>query len=399
MVVKAKIFGKEIGVLTRRDGGYFFEYFDDFLKSGLEISPFALPLSSRVFSGREFMAFDLIPSVFHDSLPDSFGSYLMANYFSNIEGSIDAMRDPLRKLSFMGDRAIGAIEYEPMEIENDSDKILIDLKSYIDETRKILLDKPSTLISMITSQPSPGGARPKAFVYWDKNNDLMQVGKPQEGYEPWIVKFYEKEQPELTRIEYIYLKIASLVGLEVPEFDAITFGDEFHFAVKRFDRVDGQKIHAHTLSGLLNRRFDERGLISYEDLLKTTLALTKNLQDVKKTYQVMVFNIIGQNSDDHAKNFSFLMDERGSWRFAPAYDIVYTFGSGDFKEHFLTINKKRKAFTQKELINIGTEFGLSKQECKEIVQKTEEGFSHFVDFAKDVALDAKMIAYFKDIFL
>ena len=55
MVVKAKSFGEDIGVLSHRDGGYFFQYFDSFLDKKLEVSPFYLPLSNRVYSGREFL--------------------------------------------------------------------------------------------------------------------------------------------------------------------------------------------------------------------------------------------------------------------------------------------------------------------------------------------------------
>ena len=42
----------------------------------------------------------------------------------------------------------------------------------------------------------------------------------------------------------------------------------------------------------------------------------------------MVFNILSNNTDDHNKNFSFVMNEDGSWRLAPAYDITYIIDRG-----------------------------------------------------------------------
>ncbi len=390
MLLKAKIFGKDIGILSQKNGGYFFEYFDSFLESELDISPFFLPLKKRVFSGREFLAFEMIPSVFHDSLPDSFGSTLMAHYFKYVDGSFEAMKNPLRKLSFMGDRAIGAIEYEPIMIENKNDRVALDLKEYIENSRKILLDDRVSVIKSLTAHPSPGGARPKAFVFWNRKLDKMQVGLEKEGFDPWIVKFYEEQKSSLTKIEYIYFKMAKECGINVPEFDYITYGDEFHFAVKRFDRKDGKKLHLHTLSGLLNVRFDERGLISYEEFFRTILALTKSISELKEGYKLMVFNITTQSCDDHAKNFSFIMNEEGEWSLSPAYDLVYSFGDGVYKEHFLSLRGKRKNFTKSDLVDVGIEFGLSKSECNFIIEKTKECFLNFPKYAMELGIDDKI---------
>ena len=35
----------------------------------------------------------------------------------------------------------------------------------------------------------------------------------------------------------------------------------------------------------------------------------------------MVFNVLTDNKDDHAKNFSFIYKE-GNWALAPAYDLT-----------------------------------------------------------------------------
>ena len=36
-------------------------------------------------------------------------------------------------------------------------------------------------------------------------------------------------------------------------------------------------------------------------------------------FRRMVFNYLANNTDDHNKNFSFLMNENGRWRLSPAY--------------------------------------------------------------------------------
>jgi serine/threonine-protein kinase HipA len=43
-------------------------------------------------------------------------------------------------------------------------------------------------------------------------------------------------------------------------------------------------------------------------------------------YRLAVFNVLAHNRDDHAKNFSFLMDENGEWKLAPGYDLTFSSG-------------------------------------------------------------------------
>lgn len=396
MLIKAKIFGKDIGIISHKNGGFFFEYFETFLKDHIEISPFYLPLSPRVYSGKEFLAFEMIPSVFADSLPDSFGSMLMASYFKHQGGNIHAIKNPLNKLSYIGDRGIGAIEYEPI-ISTDSNTKLIEFHTYIKEVRKIVEGSTKEVSKEITAQASPGGARPKAFVNWDRGNDRMLIGKEKAGYEPWIVKFYEDEPSKqaLTKTEYVYFQIAKEVGVDLPEFDYILEDGEFHFAVKRFDRANGKKLHLHTLAGLMNKRFDERGLFSYEELLKVTMRLTHNMQNVKEAYRRTVFNIIGQNCDDHAKNFSFLMNEKGEWSLAPAYDLLYSYAEGIYKEHFLSLGGKLSGFNKDDLLALALEYDISKGEAMNILEETLESFNRLPKYAREIGLEHGEINFLK----
>ncbi|MFZ9004716.1 MAG: HipA domain-containing protein, partial [Robiginitalea sp.] len=39
--------------------------------------------------------------------------------------------------------------------------------------------------------------------------------------------------------------------------------------------------------------------------------LTKDVREVEKMFRLAVFNVLAHNRDDHAKNFSFLMDNTG----------------------------------------------------------------------------------------
>ena len=67
---------REVGLLYEKENRFFFEYSKDFLETGLQISPFKLPLKSGVFEEKTHM-FDGLFGVFNDSLPDGWGKLLI----------------------------------------------------------------------------------------------------------------------------------------------------------------------------------------------------------------------------------------------------------------------------------------------------------------------------------
>ena len=63
-------------------------------------------------------------------------------------------------------------------------------------------------------------------------------------------------------------------------------------------------------------------------LLRVTTALTRNIQEVENAYALACFNVLAHNRDDHAKNFSFLLNARNEWILSPGYDLVFSYGPG-----------------------------------------------------------------------
>ena len=159
---------------------------------------------------------------------------------------------------------------------------------------------------------------------------------PSHLHDDWIVKFRSSADPkDIGPIEYAYHLMAKEAGLIVPEaklFKSKTCRG--YFGVKRFDRTEHRFIHTHTLSGLLHA--DHRiPSIDYETVMKATGILTKNIEECEKQFRNAAFNVFSHNRDDHAKNFSFLMDENGTWTVSPAYDLTFSTGPGG--EHCTTI--------------------------------------------------------------
>jgi hypothetical protein len=73
---------------------------------------------------------------------------------------------------------------------------------------------------------------------------------------------------------------------------------------------------------------------------------------VNEQFKRMIFNLIGRNQDDHAKNFAFMMDKNGIWNLSPAYDITYSNGTGYTKNHQLSLNGKTNDFTLNDILQL-----------------------------------------------
>ena len=100
-----------VGRLTDQGEGIAFQYDSNFLKSGLQISPFAMPLSSQVrwitnnpFSG--------LPGVISDALPDGWGNLLLDRQLQRRKLRLSQV-SILERLCWVGSNGMGALEFEP----------------------------------------------------------------------------------------------------------------------------------------------------------------------------------------------------------------------------------------------------------------------------------------------
>jgi len=148
---------------------------------------------------------------------------------------------------------------------------------------------------------SSGGARPKVIVGLDEANQVISgLDELPSGYEHYLVKFSQNQDLEdAGAIEYVYSLMAKQAGIDLPKTRLI----QRYFAIKRFDREGNQRIHTHTLGGLIHA--DHRiPSCDYDTYLQVTHVLTKQQLAIKQAFRRMLFNIIAHNRDDHVKNFS-----------------------------------------------------------------------------------------------
>ncbi|MDI9331933.1 MAG: HipA N-terminal domain-containing protein [Alphaproteobacteria bacterium] len=139
-----------------------FEYSEQALAEGLNLSPRHLPLSTQSFGGFPMHQWRL-PGLIADALPDGWGLLLMDRLFRQ-QGLTPT---PLDRWAFLVDRAMGALRFEPHVEVGDAVESWSLLK-LANESASVMSGKATELLpSLIKMGGSPQGVRPKALVLYD----------------------------------------------------------------------------------------------------------------------------------------------------------------------------------------------------------------------------------------
>ena len=362
---------RHVGKLAAQSNTILFQYAPEFLDSGINISPFRLPLSPEVKEDPK-RTFDGLFGVFNDSLPDGWGLLLLDRALRKKGSSLHACL-PLQRLAMVGAHGMGALEYTPAAEQAEQAVSVAELDALAEESLRVLRDAPvdaGQLDKLIQLNGSSAGARPKILVNVADDYRIVPQGAGKPQGTPWIIKFrYAHEPPNTGLTEYAYSLAAREAGLDMPEthlFPSAT--SPGYFGVQRFDRVHGQKVHVHTACGLLHASHREPSL-TYESLLRLTLLLTKDIREVLKMVRLMVFNVRSGNRDDHSKNFSFLLNKENQWRMAPVYDLTPSEGING--EQTCMVNNKGKDITEKDFLAAAATVDVDAQTVREIIQQVD----------------------------
>lgn len=311
-----------VGLLSRPGNRVLFQYDAGWRGRGLELSPFALPISEDQAVAPLSNRFHGLYSLFADSLPDWWGEKLMRRYFGSIGRD---WRDltPLDKLCFQGDRAMGALAYEPSMREEGGEETFA-LAGLADAASEALSGSTVEVMGgLLRSGHSAGGAQPKVVLGMspDRRTVVSGEGGLPEGFEHWLVKFDLEPELEDGRAEAACGMAAKAAGVEIPEVAVLEDGTgRAHFAIRRFDRlVTGERLHVQTYAALAEIPVSEP--IDYSDMMNMTRELTRDHRQVEQVFRRAVLNVLLGNEDDHGKNHSFLMNRAGEWSLAPAYDV------------------------------------------------------------------------------
>jgi serine/threonine-protein kinase HipA len=370
---------RKVGRLAFKDRQLLFEYDASFIASGIEISPIKLPLGPGV-SIADTTIFGGLFGVFNDSLPDGWGRLLLDRTVEKY-GIHRGQLNPLDRLAYVGRHGMGALSYEPeLGLEN-TDDVPLALDRIAEESAAVLAGENEEVFEeLLRLNGSSSGARPKivAQVSTDKKRIIHGQQELQSGFAHWMIKFPSSQDArDMGAIEYAYSLMAKDAGVEMPETHLFRTKRNKYFGTKRFDRDGDARIHMHSLGGLIHA--DHRSpSLDYDTVLRVTLALTRNIQDAEKAYALACFNVLAHNRDDHVKNFSFLLNARNEWIFAPAYDLVFSYGPGG-EQSMLVIGEGRNPGTA-HLQALGKQHGV--KNAPEILAKVERAVANWPRYAE-----------------
>lgn len=322
-----------------------FQYDKEWLIDGFSISPRDLPLKPDLFIAKAEPFWGNF-GVFEDSLPDGYGRYLL-NRLLKKQGIDDSLLTPLQRLSIVGSSGLGALCYVP-ETYVGEEKALPKL----DDLQKMALDILSEKSDkdediLYFNSGNSGGCRPKCLLH---DNDGS-----------WIIKFRHTYDPlDMGVMEYKYNDIARRCGISVSDFKLV---EGKYFATKRFDIENGERLHMATAGALLNESIFQPKM-EYKTLLHLTGFLTQDPEQVDEMFRRMIFNVLTDNKDDHAKNFTFICRE-GKWSLAPAYDLTRC-SVGYNGEHATSVNNNGSPSIEDMLV-VGQSIRIDRKKGMEMI--------------------------------
>lgn len=389
--LKVVLWGKEIGRLAWHDKRNlaYFNYNPEFLDGALDVAPLVAsihnPASSRTIFGENERIYQKLPSFISDSLPDAWGNQLFEQWRKKLRIS-DRSVTPLQKLAFIGKRGMGALEFIP-EIDRKISPDNIDIKALADlaekiqrdrENIRIMPDEELTLHSLISVGTSAGGRLPKGIIAMNPVTGEIRSGQVDmaTGFEYYILKFGDPLR-SLAEIEQTYYEMATMAGISMMPSRLMEVEGVNHFLTKRFDRDNTGKLHTQTLAALYP------DADSYEKMLTVCRKLHLPETDCQEIFRRLVFNILANNTDDHHKNFTFIMNREGLWRLSPAYDMTFIFDAGGYlpnEEHCLMIGGKLKDITYEDILGFAEECGI--RDAENIIKEVVSGLRSFRELAQ-----------------
>jgi serine/threonine-protein kinase HipA len=420
-VAEVWMWGHRVGAVALDGNVGVFEYDADYLKLGLDIAPITMPLEKarsghtlHSFPALNQETFKRLPGLLADSLPDKFGQAIVNTWLARQGRSPDVF-SIIERLCYTGSRAMGALEFTPPVIQHLDQAIDVDINAMVSLVREIVNhrnridvtltnDGPTNqnaLLDILRIGTSAGGARAKAVIAYNEDTGAVMSGQAEapDGFSHWLLKFDGASDIELGetagfgRIEYAYYLMAKAAGIHMMESRLLEEHGRAHFMTRRFDRVDGNKLHLQSLCALAHYDFNMSGAYGYEQALMIMRKIKLSKKEQLQLYRRMVFNVIARNQDDHTKNIAFLMNPDGEWSLSPAFDMTYSHNpAGKWTDrHQMTINGKRDQFNKEDLLAVAASSDLKGAE--QVIQEVLDAVEQWPDFAEQTGVDINQIRH------
>ena len=395
--LRVLLWGKEIGTLTwvpERSLAYF-HFSDEYFRQSYDLCPITHPKNEPetrfAIYGESIKSPDTgtkiyqgLPPFLADSLPDRWGNAIFDKWFAE-KGLPASSKNALTKLSFIGNRSMGAFEFQPMQEKDFYADKQVNLRELYEESliiqkqldRNAIPAEKASIENIAALGTSPGGSRSKAIISIAPDG-TYHSGKTaiDPSWRHCIIKFNDQKYT-VAEIEKTYYDLAKAAGLEMSSSELIEINDINHFITERFDRKNGKKVMMQTLAAI-NPEAN-----TYEELFQTCRKLSIPAKEIEKLFRQTVFNFLMNNTDDHKKNFSFTMDEDGTWHLSPPYDITFVInnnGNEPEKTHCMSLKGKDTDVTEEDLKAFAVQNDIRNPE--KIIREVREASLLFEERAK-----------------
>lgn len=323
-----------------------------------------------------------------DSAPDRWGRILMqrANKTNKTLFELDyllGVNDFIRQ---------GALRFSTdginflAENKNNSIPPLVKLPDLLYASEKFLEKNETSedLKLLLAPGSSLGGARPKASII-DKDGSLA------------IAKFPRKDDDfDMVSWEAVALKLAQIAKITTTYFRLEKILNKSVLIVKRFDRINNNRIPFISAMSMLNASDNDKIQYSYIDIAYSIMEYGINPEkDLEELWRRMVFNILINNTDDHLRNHGFLYQRGGGWTLSPAYDLNPNLDKSVFAT---SIDDTGANNTVENAIRVAKEFRLSNDKVNEILKEIKEALADWRKIAKAFDINKGEISKMERIF-
>lgn len=397
--LKVLLWGDEIGRLSysSKIRKYYFFFSEKYFSLPYDLAPLAYPKSSPearfcIYGNTRNRLYHGLPPFIADSLPDAWGNAVFDRWFAD-NGLRETDKTNIARLSFIGRRAMGAFEFVP-EMPLDGERGRVDLEALYAEALAFeqslyggrVANAELSISRLAAMGTSAGGRQKKAIVAID-DDGAFHSGQTAENasWRQCVLKFNTPRYC-LSEIEYVYYRMLKDAGVTIMPSTLINIGGTQCFLTERFDRRNGTKVFTQTLAAL------NPEAVSYEQLFKTARTLAIPKDQIRELFLRTVFNIVGNNTDDHAKNFSFIMSETGAWSLAPAYDVNFIInetGIRPERDHCLSLRGKTSGFEIVDLLDFARENDI--ENAMQLIDKAECALVPFERYAQEAGIRPDII--------
>jgi len=227
------------------------------------------------------------------------------------------------------------------------------------------------------------GAQPKLSAILDVRNQCFEVVDQNGRY---ILKPQHDIYPELPENEDLTMRMAQVIGIEVPLHGLIYAKDNsLTYFIKRFDRKgQKEKMQVEDFSQLAGLNRNAKYNYTMEKLvLLINSYCTFPASEKIKLFQRVIFCFLTGNEDMHLKNFSVILRDSRT-ELSPAYDLLNStiVLKGDAEEIALSLSGKKKNLNFRILVDY---FGKERCELTDsVIYNTLSGFANAIPKWKEL---------------